>query len=111
MIITNIVKDKVVKIYLHKDIQAIRKFPQGVTVVKNCQDADLVILSTLKNLPSSCASKMLFGTKYSHLQDSRVIGSFFWQKGRPNILFYKSRLDEHHILLPNSFEKYVEGEE
>jgi len=100
-------KDKP-KVYLHENIKSIQQYPKNLDIVKNCKIADIVILSTIKDIPSLCKDKILFGTRYTHLKDKRVIGAFFWQKGRPNILFYRDRLEKRYIKLDASFDKYIE---
>ena len=110
MIITNLIIKKNIKVYLHTHIESIEHFPHDLIIVKNCEDADIVILSTLNNVPKSCENKILFGTKYSHLQDKKVIGAFFWQKGRPNILLYRHRLEKNNIKMSTNFDKYIENE-
>ena len=95
-------------IYLHKANSSLDKYPGNLNITTECAKADLVILSTTKDIPKECLTKVLFGTRYSHLKNKNVIGSFFWQKGRPNILFYKQRLEEHKIKLDSSFDRYIE---
>jgi hypothetical protein len=107
-VIHGMVKVESPKTFLHVEVASLEKYPQGITIVFDCEEADIVIVSTLKDIPLECAGKLLFGTKYSQLKDQRVVGAFFWQKGRPNILFYKSRLEEKQIELDSSFKKYVE---
>ena len=98
------------KVYIFTQNDALEKYPAAVVLAGDCKDADVVILSTLKDLPEACKGKILFGTRYSHLKNPQVIGAFFWQKGRPNILFYRGRLEKNHIQLDASFEKYIEDE-
>ena len=95
-------------IYLHKGNSSLEKYPGNLNITTECAKADLVILSTTKDIPKECLTKILFGTRYSHLKNKDVVGSFFWQKGRPNILFYKQRLEEHKIKLDSSFDRYIE---
>jgi len=96
-------------IYLHKGNSSLEKYPGNLNITTECAKADLVILSTTKDIPKECLEKILFGTRYSHLKNKDVVGSFFWQKGRPNILFYKQRLKEHKIKLDSSFDRYIEN--
>jgi len=98
------------KVYIYTQNEALEKYPAAFVLVKHCKDADVVVLSTLKNMPEACKGKILFGTRYAHLRNPQVIGAFFWQKGRPNILFYRDRLAKNHIKLDASFEKYIEDE-
>ena len=107
-IINAVVKKDYPVIYLHKSIDSLSSNPSKINITGKCEDADLVILSTLNDLPLTCTNKILFGSRYSHLKNDRVIGSFFWQKGRPNILFYEERLKKNQIKLDPSFDKYIE---
>ncbi|MCD6433415.1 MAG: hypothetical protein J7L21_05175 [Sulfurimonas sp.] len=108
MITKSITKKTEPVIYIHKEVKSLQLFPGNIKIVKECEEADIIILSTLKNIPSKCREKLLFGTRYSHLDNENVIGAFFWQKGRPNILFYKKRLELNGIKLDSSYNKYIE---
>ena len=107
-IVKEITKKENANVYLHKGIESIQKYPGNLKIVTECKEADIVILSTTHDIPKECAKKLLFGSRYSHMKNSNVIGSFFWQKGRPNILFYQKRLKEHNIKLDSSFNRYIE---
>jgi hypothetical protein len=108
-IIIAITKKEKPKVYIYKQCKSLKKYPGKIELVAHCKDADIVIVTTLKNIPKMCFTKnKIFGTKYSHLKNPHVIGAFFWQKGRPNILFYKYRLDQNNIKLDKSFNKYIE---
>ncbi|MFK5936861.1 MAG: hypothetical protein QM497_00560 [Sulfurimonas sp.] len=109
-IVSSITHKKNATVYLYSDIESVSKYPDKLKVVKDCSSADVVLLSSIKNIPKDCTFKILFGTKYSHLNNKNVIGAFFWQKGRPNILFYKKRLEKYHIKLDKSFDKYIENQ-
>jgi len=109
LIAKEITKKQRPNIYLYKDNISIKKYPGDLNIVTQCAKADFVILSTTKDIPKECLEKILFGTRYSHLKNSSVIGAFFWQKGRPNILFYKKRLEKNSIKLNPKFDKYIEN--
>ena len=108
LIVKEITKKEKASVYIHTNIYSIEQYPGNINIVDDCKEADLVILSTTKNIPKECEGKILFGSRYSHMKNPDVIGSFFWQKGRPNILFYKKRLKEHKIKLDSSFDRYIE---
>ena len=108
MIVKNITKKSNAKIYIHTKVASLHIYPGKLQVLKECNKADVVILSTTSNIPKECQEKILFGTRYSHLKNPNVIGAFFWQKGRPNILFYQERLKKKNIKLDSSFDKYIE---
>ena len=109
LIVKEITKKENPHVYLHKGIESIQKYPGNLKIVTECKDADIVILSTIKEIPKECSKKILFGSRYAHLKNPNVIGSFFWQKGRPNILFYQQRLKNYNIKLDSSFDKYIEN--
>jgi len=109
-IILAISHDTKPKIYIYTHIEAIEEYSEKFNLVNSCEDSDIVILSSVKKIPSRCSSKLLFGTRYKHLKNKKVIGAFFWQKGRPNILFYRDRLEKNNIKLDSSFDKYIENE-
>ncbi|MEA3373523.1 MAG: hypothetical protein U9Q62_07520 [Campylobacterota bacterium] len=96
------------KIYLHGDIKELRHNSTITTTLK-CEEADFVIASTIQNLPDSCRGKLLFATRYKVFKKHpEVFGAFFWQKGRPNIIFDALSLKEHNLTLHPSFNKYIE---
>lgn len=108
LIVKEITKKENPHVYLHKGLESIKSYPGYLKIVTECKDADIIILSTTKEIPKECSKKILFGSRYSHLKNPNVIGSFFWQKGRPNILFYKKRLQKYNLELDSSFDRYIE---
>ncbi len=107
-IITAITKKNNPNVFIYKKVDSISKYSKNLNIVTDCKKADIVILSTKKDIPDECNGKILFGTRYSHLKEKRVAGAFFWMKGRPNILFYKKRLKKNNIKLDSSFDKYID---
>ncbi len=73
--------------------------------VTECEEADMV----LSNGTITCIDKIVFLTSYKVFKKNKqVMGAFFWQKGRPNIIFRKEILAHHKIILPKEFDKYIE---
>ena len=108
LIVKEITKKENANVYIHTNIYSIEQYPGNINIVDDCKEADLVILSTNKDIPKECNQKILFGTRYSHLKNKNVVGAFFWQKGRPNILFYQKRLQMYNVKLEPSFNEYIE---
>ncbi len=108
LVVKEITKKENANVYIHTDIDSLRKYPGTINIVTDCEKAEIVLLSTTKELPIKCNKKILFGSRYSHLKNQNVVGSFFWQKGRPNILFYKKRLKKYNINLSPSLDKYID---
>ncbi len=69
--------------------------------------ADILIVDHYEDI---LADKPIFVKKYHLLRKykNRAIGGFYWQKGRPNIIFLKSNLQKYNIKLPDEFSRYVE---
>lgn len=77
--------------------------------VDSCKKANVLIITSNKKVPSSCSSKPMLALKYNLLKNNpNVVSAFFWQKGRPNIVFLKDRLKKFNITLPSSYTKYIE---
>jgi len=85
------------------------KADKNYTVVKDAKDADIVILrhsESLKNIPHN---KKIFVLKYSMLSKiPQSFGAFFWQKGRPNIVFLRPRIKKEKLKLSSELQKYEE---
>ncbi len=96
------------KVYLHGEIEALLRYPLA-NPVKSCIEADVIITTTMQSLPIECHEKTIFANSYRLLRSSpQIVGAFFWSKGRPNIVFYKERLDRHGITLSDEYERYIE---
>lgn len=78
--------------------------------VQNSSNANLIIVS--KNIPPNLSNNsVIITTEYSLLtKDERIIGAFFWQKGRPNLLFLRPRMQKANISLGHEFDKYIEDQ-
>ncbi|HIE34887.1 MAG TPA: hypothetical protein EYP79_01650 [Campylobacterales bacterium] len=81
--------------------------PKRIILVKDPKEADILILNKYENIN---IEKPIFVTKYHLLKRYKkiAIGGFYWQKGRPNIVFLKSNLKKFNINLPKQFHIFVE---
>lgn len=76
--------------------------------VKSCDKADIAILETDTSVVK-CKNRPVITLRYNLLKIySNSIGSFFWQKGRPNIVFIEARLRDHNITIDSSFNDFIE---
>ena len=77
--------------------------------VSSCKDASVLVITSEKEIPRQCTNKPMLVLEYDLLEKhSNAVSAFFWQKGRPNIVFIKKRLQRFSISLPPTYEKYVE---
>ena len=79
-----------------------------VVVVDAMQKADLLVVCRRLNIKSS---RLKFACSYTTLKHYKksVIGGFYWQKGRPNLLFLAPNLKKEHITLPKSLHQYIDS--
>ncbi len=99
--------EKTPKVYVDSKKESLSLSSNTFTLVNSCKEADIVVM-TQSDLPEVCQSKIVFGTRYHHLKNDFVVGAFFWQKGRPNIVFIEDRLIVKKITLPESLQDYLE---
>jgi len=94
--------------YLQGDIEHLSE-NLDISRVQNCEEADIIILHTIDNLSSKCVDKLVFTDYYkTYVNNEGIVGAFFWQKGRPNIVFRQAVLRDKEITLSASFNKYIE---
>ena len=81
-----------------------------IDLVENFNNARILFVA--KKIPENIPSNtIIIATNYSLLiKDKRVVGAFFWQKGRPNLLFLRKRMQIANITLDHEFEKYIEDD-
>jgi len=82
---------------------------KSVNIVDNIDDADLLIINSTENIKTNI---LKFATSYKMLLKYKkdIVGGFYWQKGRPNILFLKDNIDKYNVKLPASMNQYIESE-
>ena len=88
--------------------ERLKPYFRHIKMVNRCEEAQMVFAKDIKELPKECLEKKIFATRYSTYKKNKdvVMGAFFWQKGRPTILFNKKVLRKFHIVLPDKFKKY-----
>ncbi len=77
----------------------------------DCRRADILLIDRSSIIPTSCKNTVHFATDYHTLVEHHdAVGAFFWQKGRPNIIFLRHSLERLGIVLSHEYEKYIENE-
>ncbi len=95
------------KVYTNDKVESLALSSELFERVDSCEEAEIIIMTT-KEIAGECQGKIVFGTRYRHLKQPYVTGAFFWQKGRPNIVFKEELLHKHEITLSASMNDYVE---
>ncbi|MDD3342703.1 MAG: hypothetical protein PHR87_03920 [Sulfurospirillaceae bacterium] len=81
------------------------------TLSPKCEDANFVFINKNIEEESLCdnASRLFFTNNYRKLlANDKYFGALFWNKSRPNIVFSKKRLEAKAIILPKTFEQFIE---
>ncbi|BDY11717.1 hypothetical protein [Hydrogenimonas cancrithermarum] len=94
--------------------KSIFKYDPKLKKASSCSKAEFILSRRLevhrKVFEQNSSSQFFFATSYrDYLKNKDVaIGAFFWQKGRPTLLFNKKLLQRHNISLPEKYRKYIE---
>ncbi len=94
-----------VKVWID-DKNKLKEFKQ-LNIVKKRKKANILILFKSRHIKTN---KMVFIANYSILKyySNNEIGGFYWQKGRPNLVFFYRNLKKYNLKLPKTLKKYVE---
>jgi len=89
-------------------LKGVGKYFKNINIV-SCGKADLVFTSHDKDIMQKCKTNLVFSTSYYLYEHSpMIVGAFFWQKGRPNIVFREKRLSHLGISLPKNLRQYAD---
>lgn len=95
------------------EIRNVFVLSKRITLTNKLENADIILITNEevleKVLHRGIGNKaILFGTQYRLLKSSqKIVGAFYWKKGRSQILFIKERLNAHHIHLPPKYKEYI----
>ncbi len=104
-----LVKKDIVNIYVEDNTLSKTKNLIPSIVYTTFDKADVVFLSTRKTLLMSSNKKYIFATSYNLYKTyPNILGVFFWQKGRPNIIIRSKIAKNKNIHFSKLFEKYIE---
>jgi len=97
------------KIWLNKETNYIDTINTNkLNIVNYCKDANIVIINSRKRIPINCKGLPVITFEYSLLKDNKnAVASFFWKRGRPNIVFVKDRLNNFNIKIPLKYNSYL----
>ncbi len=91
------------KFYRHSN------FLYNIELIKSAQNADILFLSQEFNYKRFSYKKYIFATSYKLFKKyPDILGVFFWQKGRPNIIIRESVAKKLGISFSKDFEKFLD---
>lgn len=77
-------------------------------MLNTCSDGDIAIVSSASQIQGH-KNQIIIVTNYNLLNTiPEAIGAFYWQKGRPNLVFIRSRLIEKQVRLSSEYIKLVD---
>ncbi|WP_457597044.1 hypothetical protein [Hydrogenimonas sp.] len=103
-------------IYVWTDNEAKKELFKKIRALRLTDDqkkADILVLYKTKTKIDPDANGLWFAGTYLVYQKLKphLFGAFYWQKGRPNLIFFEKQLQTLHIDLPDQFKKYIEANE
>ncbi len=92
--------------HIEKDI-----YSKFFTLGKDCNESNFIFVKKNIENENLCMNqnKIYFTNNYQKLlSNEEYLGAFFWNKSRPNIVFIKNRLKKQKIILPKSYNQFIE---
>jgi hypothetical protein len=85
-------------------------FKNETNLSVSCDDADIIIIGeSVEKIPNNCGDAPIFSRNYKlYKSDSRVVGAFYWKKGRPNIVLNKKRVKELGTVISEPLKRYCD---
>jgi len=109
LIINAIVPDKS-DVVIWTDDKKRLKYLEKFTNIRFSDTPDKADLLIVKETEGIKSDRPIFAISYpilKYYKDS-ALGGFYWQKGRPNVIFLQENLRRKGITLPKSMSKFVE---
>jgi hypothetical protein len=91
--------------------QTYKSMLQNSQILKNVEtieEATVIIISNQNEITPKMGNKTIFAANYEVFRDNEnAIGAFYWNKGRPEIVFSQSRLLGKNLSVSQDLEKYI----
>ncbi|MBD3790194.1 MAG: hypothetical protein IE885_07510 [Campylobacterales bacterium] len=102
-----------------REYKEVFKGSGDIKISDSFEHSDIVLVTSVKTLDwikkkidqNFEYSPLIFATDYHFLKkEDRIIGAFYWRKGRSQLLFLKKRLEFYHIQLPREYQQFIVDE-
>jgi len=92
-----------------KSKKLFQNLPLNIKLVRNKNQADILFIFHTFGIKTN---KKVFVGRYRLLKEykNQAIGGFYWQKGRPNLIFLHKNIDFFNIKLPSDMKEFEEDE-
>lgn len=100
-------KKEDIKVYVNDDeYKKMVLSSQYLKLTQEIEDSDIIIITKVEEI-NEIKDKIAFSIDKDLLdQNTNIIGAFYWNKGNPEIIFIKDRLEKYNLNLLESFKKY-----
>lgn len=100
-------KKEDIKVYVNDDeYKKMILSSQYLKLTQKIEDSDIIIITKVEEI-NDIKDKVAFSVEKEFLdQNTNIIGAFYWNKGNPEIIFIKDRLEKYNLNLLESFKKY-----
>lgn len=98
-----------INIYTDEKSKELLQESDKFNILKKCHE-DVVLLISQNNdsIPNTYKNKPIFATSYKlYKNNPNSFGAFYWRKGRPQIIFKKTAIEQFQLTMPNSLQKYI----
>ncbi|GIT99465.1 hypothetical protein [Sulfurovum sp. TSL1] len=106
--ITVYIKDKEYRdVFIHSKKIVLSNTVQGSDIALVTDERTLKDILYTKNR-NFAKKPIIFVTNYHFLKMSeKIVGAFYWRKGRSQLLFIKNRLRQYNITLPKEYQNFM----
>lgn len=96
-------------VFIHSKEISLSEDPENTDIILITQESMLnEILDNMSQDMNKTEQPIIFVTNYKFLKISeKIIGAFYWRKGRSQLLFIKNRLERSNITLPEEYQKFM----
>lgn len=100
-------KKEDIKVYVNdKEYKEMILSSQYLKLTQEIENSDIIIITKEEEI-NEIKNKIAFTIEKEFLdKNENIIGAFYWNKGIPEIIFIKKRLEKYNLNLLESFQKY-----
>ena len=111
-------KDPIIVYTNDNDYRDVFQYSKRIILTDHANESDIVLITnerTLNDILYTMNENMdiskkpiMFVTNYHFLKISnKIVGAFYWRKGRSQLLFIKKRLEHYEITLPEEYQRFM----
>jgi len=91
----------------HKEYAEVIEMAPSLVLADTYTEADIILVDHLSDISPNNMQTIFTTNPSIFKRDERAVGAFYWEHGRPKIIFLQSRLDAKRMTLSKSFNRYI----